>query len=266
MLIEYTQDYNNTLIKQLSTDVMPKSIENRRYDLLDLIRGQAIVLMFTYHLCFGLAQMGVIQAQFSTDLFWISFRTLIILLFLNLVGVGLFLSRKTVGFTTRYVKRMALIAIYAGLITWVSYLVRPNYFVYFGILHHIFVASLLGLLFVTYYRLNLILGLSALFAGTFLRIENFNLSYLHWLGFSNTRIPSDDFAPLLPWFGFVLIGIFLGHLFFQENKRRLVISQYLENWKAKSYISKTLCWAGRQSLHLYFIHFISFYIAVYIFT
>lgn len=235
-----------------------------RLDFLDLVRGNAIVLMFIYHFCFGLAQIGVLNAQFSSDYFWIGFRTLIIFLFLSLVGMGLYLSKNRETFTARFAKRMLLLALYAGLISWISYLVRPNYYVYFGILHHIFIASLLGLLFTHFYRLNLWLGLGVIIVGIFIESSWFNTSFLHWLGLGTHQVRSDDFAPLFPWFGFVLLGLFFASLIFQQQKLSTFRRRFVENWGPRSIIGKTLCWAGRQSLHLYFIHFISFYCLVYL--
>jgi uncharacterized membrane protein len=235
-----------------------------RLDFLDLVRGNAIVLMFVYHFCFGLAQIGVLNAQFSSDYFWIGFRTLIIFLFLSLVGMGLYLSKNRETFTIRFAKRMLLLALYAGLITGISYLVRPNYYVYFGILHHIFIASLLGLLFAHFYQLNLLLGIGAIIVGIFIESSLFNTSSLHWLGLGTQQVRSDDFAPLFPWFGFVLLGLFFSNLIFQQQKLPALRRRFVENWKPRSIIGKTLCWAGRQSLHLYFIHFISFYFLVYL--
>lgn len=242
-------------------------IKNRvRYDYIDLVRGYAIVLMFIYHFCFGLAQIELIDARFSSDHFWISFRTIIIFLFLTLVGIGLYLSRTSTTFSFRYAKRMLLLALYAGLISLISYIVRPNYYVYFGILHLIFIASILGLLFLPLYRLNLLLGLVCLFVGVFYENSGFNQSYLHWVGLGNNKVMSDDFAPLFPWFGFVLIGIFIAKQLFQQDQQSTIHENYLDKWKPQSLITKTLCWAGRQSLHLYFAHFISFYVIVYLYS
>jgi len=231
------------------------------FESLDFVRGIAIGLMFIYHFCFGLSQLGYLQVSFSTDLFWIAFRTLIIFLFLSLVGIGLHLASRKRILSVSYFKRLALLFSYFSLITLLSYLVRPNHFVYFGILHLIFLSSIIGPFFLPLYWLNLILGVSCLIIGTSSNIEAFDSAYIVWLGLSQSHPASDDFAPFFPWFGFVLIGIFIGKTLFLDKKNNLVY-----NWKAENLTSKLLCWAGRQSIHLYFVHFQFFYILVYLFS
>jgi uncharacterized membrane protein len=245
---------------------MIKYPRQKRYQSLDLTRGYAIGLMLIYHLCFGLSQMGIINAQFSTDYFWIGFRTLIIFLFLNLVGIGLYLIKESSAFYSRFLKRLLVLAIYAGLISFISYQVRPSYHVYFGILHHIFIASLLGLAFVSVYRLNLLLGLGLIILGVSVNHDFFNNSALHLLGIGNKLVVSDDFAPILPWFGFVLLGIFTAQAVFKHNHLSHFKHEYLEKWQPNSNFTKLICWSGRKSIHIYFLHFVSFYLLVYLFA
>lgn len=216
--------------------------------------------MFIYHLCFGLSQLGYLNASFSTELFWLLFRAFIIFLFLSLVGIGLYLSTRNKVFSLNYFKRMGLLAFYFSLISLLSYLVRPDFYVYFGILHLIFVASILGLAFLKLRWSNLVLGIFILILGFNYTSTTFNEPSLIWLGLSNWHPNSDDFAPVIPWFGFVLIGIFIAKQIFEENNLNLV-----NHWKARNLLSKLICWAGRQSIHLYFIHFQLFYIMVFYF-
>ena len=82
---------------------------------------------------------------------------------------------------------------------------------------------------------------------------------LQWIGM-NTAIPAtDDYAPLLPWFGLVLIGIFIGKTLFEKFQ-----FESLNHWQAKHWIPRLISWAGRYSIHLYFIHFQMFYLLVYL--
>ena len=85
---------------------------NIRYDFLDFTRGIAILLMFIYHLSFGLAQLGFVDINFSTNLAWVSFRTLIVFLFLSLVGIGLHLATRKGLNISAYLKRLALLLLY----------------------------------------------------------------------------------------------------------------------------------------------------------
>jgi len=136
-----------------------------RYEFLDFIRGMAIALMLVYHFCFGLAQLGILDISFSTNLVWISFRFVIVFLFLSLAGVGLHLAARNKIDWRSYLKRLTLLLLYFSLITLFSRFVRPQFFVEFGILHLIFLSSILGLLFVRLYWVNLLLGLSIVALG-----------------------------------------------------------------------------------------------------
>ncbi len=239
---------------------MSNQVKNKRYQFLDFTRGIAIGLMFIYHLSFGLAQMGYLKIHFSTDLFWISFRTLIVFLFLALVGIGLYLVTVKKLNIRPYLKRLLLLFIYFSLITFLSQAIRPNYYVFFGILHLIFVSSILGLLFVQFYWSNLIIGLIIIGCGSFIQLTSLNHAKLQWIGMNTVKSATDDYAPLVPWFGLVLIGIFIGKSLFEKYPL-----EPLFNWQAKHWLTRLISWAGRHSIHLYFIHFQLFYVFVYFF-
>jgi len=239
---------------------MPKLEHNKRYEFLDFTRGVAILLMFIYHLSFGLAQLGLVKINFSTELFWVSFRTLIVFLFLSLVGIGLYLASSNSLKIKPYLKRLLLLTLYFSLITLLSKIVRPNYYVFFGILHLIFVCSILGLLFIRFYWFNLIFGLSLFLLGKVLTFSILNHPWLIWIGMSETKPITDDFAPLIPWFGFLLIGIFLGKYFFEKNE-----FSSLNTWHTSAWYTALISWMGRHSIHLYFIHFQLFYVLVFFF-
>ncbi len=235
-----------------------------RYPILDFIRGQAILLMFIYHICFGLAQAGLLEAQFSSDYFWLTFRTIIIFLFLNLVGIGTFLSYSQANFFPRFIKRMLLLALYAGIITWISFVVRPNHFVQFGILHLIFVSSFLALCFMNLFWFNLVLSMLVLGLGFLVHAPLIDRAYLTWIGFASVRVYSDDFAPLFPWFGFVLSGLFCAQAIFKQNYLSASVKPFVQSWRPRSALSRLFCWSGRHSLHLYFIHFAGFYMFLWL--
>lgn len=236
------------------------STAQSRYQILDFTRGIAIILMFIFHLCFGLAQLGILKINFSTDGLWIGFRAIIVFLFLSLVGIGLVLANDKGIKLKSFIKRQLLLAVYAGLITLLSYMVRPASFVFFGILHLIFVASLLALLFIRFNTLNLILGLFTVALGLWLTIPQLDTRQFSWIGFSEMGSSSDDLAPIFPWFGLVLVGLFLGKLLIKyKNKLPLL------KWNASFWLTQLISWMGRYSIHIYFIHFQSFYLLVYFF-
>jgi uncharacterized membrane protein len=232
---------------------------NSRYQLLDVIRGLAILLMLIYHACFGLKQLGFIEANFTNDHFWLSFRAVIVFLFLSLVGVGLVLANSKKLVLGAYYKRLALLLLYMSLISWLSFQVLPKHYVFFGILHLIFLSSIIGLFFVRFHWLNLITAFLILLVASLFSFELFDHPYLQWIGLMTFKPISNDYAPLFPWFSFVLVGIFLGQL--------ILTKQWLQQklqWQSNHWLVRLISWSGRYSLHIYFVHFQMFYVLVYL--
>jgi uncharacterized membrane protein len=77
----------------------------------------------------------------------------------------------------------------------------------------------------------------------------FNAPGWLWLGLASEPRPSNDYVPLLPWFGTVLIGI---------AGARVALAQASKaewsRWQPRSTVSRMLALAGRRSLAVYLIH------------
>lgn len=205
--------------------------------------------MFIYHFCFDLDYYGFIQQNFTQDAFWINFRTLIVTIFLLIMGISLYLSCYRGLSRKRFQKRLYLLIFYASLVSISSWVMYPTSMIFFGILHFITLASVLGLLFIRFGIFNLILGISLVTLSQIISHSFFDQSYLQWFGLT-TKLPvTVDYVPLLPWFGVVLIGLYLGKILsHQPSKSNLKV------WQAKDPASKTLALAGRYSLHIYMLH------------
>ena len=125
----------------------------------------------------------------------------------------------------------------------------PTAIIFFGILHFITVASVLGLLFVRLKIINLLLGISLILIGQFIEYPIFNQPYLQWFGLMTTLPIAVDYVPLLPWFGVVLIGVYLGPLLAQQPT-----NSFLRRWQSNHPVSNVLALGGRHSLHIYMLH------------
>lgn len=219
-----------------------------RYPVIDMLRGVAILLMFVFHFSFDLNYFGVVSIHFLEDPFWLNFRRLIVSLFLILVGISLHLATRDGIRWSSWSRRMTLLLVYAGLVTAGSRMMFPETFIYFGILHFIALASALGLLFTRLYWTNLLLGVSIILLDINYSNTLFNAPHLQWLGLMTYLPATEDYVPLLPWFGVVLIGMFLGQTLFDDRPMAWL------SWNSRQPVARWLAFGGRHSIHIYMLH------------
>ena len=213
---------------------------------IDAMRGTAICLMIVYHAAFDLNWFHIIDADFNHDRFWLAFRDLIVSSFLLLVGVSLMLAHRAGISRRRFWRRIALVGACALLVTLGSYVTFPKTFITFGILHCIAVSSILGWPLVRYPRVALIAGIVVIAVGATIGVPLFDLRWLNWVGLMTYRPATEDYVPLLPWFGVVLVGISIGWWLLERRRQALQrISRASPEW---------LTWLGRHSLLVYMVH------------
>jgi uncharacterized membrane protein len=220
-----------------------------RLPLIDAARGLALLAMAVYHFSWDIRYFGYISADVTGDLGWRIFARLIAGSFLFLVGVSLVLATRNGLNWTHYFRRLGMIVAAAAAITVVTYFVFPNSYIFFGILHDIAVASVLGLAFVHAPVLVVAAGAVGCFlAPPLLSGPFFDHPALVWLGLSTYRPHTNDFVPIFPWFGVVLAGIAAARL------APLVRWQRLSRFRLGENVPWPLTWAGRHSLAVYLLH------------
>ncbi|MCF6323590.1 MAG: DUF1624 domain-containing protein [Gammaproteobacteria bacterium] len=218
-----------------------------RYFYIDVWRGIAIVMMIVFHFAYDLSFFKYIEIDFNSEPFWLNFRTLIVTVFLCLVGISLQLAAKRTLNFQRYFRRVGLLVGAAALVSVGSYFIFSDNLIYFGVLHFIAVASVLGLLFRKLFWINLVLGLVIIISGIQFYQGVFAPSFWYWTGLMSDRPYRVDYVPLFPWFGVVLIGMFLARVI--ENYELLSAASRGGHW-----IVDTLAWGGRHSLLIYLLH------------
>jgi len=220
-------------------------MSNRFFEI-DFFRGVALLMMIVFHFLWDLNFFGFTNISLYKG-FWGLFQITTASTFLFLVGVSLTISfnRKKEGYRKRFLFRALKIFSFGLIITIFSLLVFPSSPIFFGILHLIGFSILLSIPIVNKKYLSLVLGIliitgSVIFSFSSLQIEN-----LAFLGLSNPG-PALDFFPVLPWFGVVLLGIFIGNQFYSNNKTRIIKPDF----KIVDFIG----FIGKNSLFIYFIH------------
>src|SRR5262245_5150558 len=142
-----------------------------------------------------------------------------------------------------------MVACASFVISIVTYFAVPDGFIFFGILHQIALASVLGLAFLRLPAAATLATAAAVIAAPHvLRSPAFDHPSLWWVGLSSANPHSNDYVPLFPWFGAVLAGIAAAKigdatgLF--DRLRRTEPSEW----------SRPLVFAGRHSLAFYLSH------------
>ncbi|MDR0770917.1 MAG: DUF1624 domain-containing protein [Burkholderiales bacterium] len=221
-----------------------KSTVARRLPWLDISRGLALWAMIVYHFCFDLQWFGVIEADPYRDPLWTTARTLIITSFLLIVGVSLFVANAHNITPRAFWLRFAKIAVCALIVSVASYLLFPESYIYFGVLHFIAIASLLAKPFAGYPRFALTFGILIVLAGVTFSHPLFNAKAFSLIGFVTELPRTEDYVPLFPWLGVVLIGIGIAPLL---PLRKAVPS-------SPGRTARLLTWMGQRSLRVYMLH------------
>ena len=214
--------------------------------MIDGLRGVAIVMMVIFHFCFDLSYFGLAGFDFYHDSFWLHARTLILSSFLFLVGVSLMLATRRKLLLKRYLRRLGYLVAAALLVSVSTWWMFADRFVFFGVLHFIAFSSVLGLLFVRAGWLNLVLGITVIIVANRYQSPWFDETGRRWIGLMTHKPPTEDYVPLLPWFGVVMLGLFAG-----PTMQRLATR--LQPHCAVRPV-EWLALAGRHSLLIYLLH------------
>ena len=223
-----------------------------RIPLIDQLRALALIAMAIYHFTWDLGFFGYIEPETATTGGWKIFARVIAGSFLFLAGFSLVLGHVR-GFRARpFLIRLGKIGLAAAAITIATWFAFRETFIFFGILHAIATASLVGLLFLRLPPVvTLLAAAAAAVAPLYLRAPLFDHPALWWVGLSVDIPRSNDYVPLLPWLAPVLLGIAAGRLFVASPLPEQLAGfggQANDRWKS------LLETAGRHSLAIYLIH------------
>jgi len=213
-----------------------------RYPFFDSYRGFALIIMAIYHFSFDLNNFGVIQQDMNHSELWLNYRALIMTSFLGLVGVS-FQFAKSSYENRGFRKRLWLVAGCAAILSVTSYFMNPETWIFFGVLHFIFVVSLLSPVIVRFPRVGLLLGIAIIALPLFYRDVWFFKPGWVLTGLSPMKPNTEDFSPLAPWLGVTLIGSWVGY---QVKMRKPLWAQRIEY--------PPLSRLGRHSLLFYMTH------------
>jgi uncharacterized membrane protein len=145
-------------------------------------------------------------------------------------------------------KRAFVIFSGAMIVSLVTWIIDPETYVIFGILHLIAFASALQCIMRPLRVWNILIGSLLLIAGYVLPTVATPMPLLLPLGITSTSFTSVDYFPLIPWLGPILIGMGLGDLLYVPQRNAGLSFLDLIPWP------QWLLWTGRRSLAMYFVH------------
>lgn len=232
-----------------------------RYDIIDILKGIAVICMVIFHIFYFPNQYGFKEIKYDTTLLSIIAKIAQII-FITSVGFNLSISKlssndkkqSTENFNKKSIMRIIKIAGFAIFMSVFSWFLFGEKYIKFGILHFIAAISLIPfnyaddvniiqtLLIISLIIYYLIINNSQIFE----KIPD-KLAFI--FGFYNKKYTAIDHFSIFPWVTLVLIGMFIG------NK------MYGTNFKGYDHpFINGLKTIGKNSLEIYFIHWIVLYI------
>lgn len=217
-----------------------------RIILLDSIRGIAFCLMFIYHIfvLLNIFNYNINLNNYYINIIGIISRNLFILIF----GISLYISYKNslniISFKKKQLYKSKLLLKYSIIITIITYLLIPDKYIVFGILHFLSISII-----ILYNHINNLKNLFIIFIFIlifdYIKIYSVKISYLTSFFIPYYKSSIDHFY-IFKWINIIIIGIFISYF----------INKYKYDHKLKKFQSKDniLSLIGKNSLILYIIH------------
>lgn len=224
-------------------DVAQKVPSGRLHGL-DFTRGMACLSMPIYHSVYNLYVVGLIDSRWTSHLFWQIYQQLGLGTFVLVSGMAFTLSTRNQINWSRLLKRALKLAAVASMISLITYLVMPERFVRFGVLHFFTLTILVAPLLKPLKQWLIFPGLGIITIGIIVtKAGLYPEPWLYITGLMSERPSSMDYIPLIPWFGVFLLGMGLAQ--YLPNR---AYSEPPKQWM------RPVIWLGKHSLSFYLIH------------
>lgn len=219
-----------------------------RYRKLDILRGIFILGMIFFHTNYMLVNYFWSNI-FENKVFWILLQSYgkIGFLILSWISFSIVYTKQESDLIGKYVRKILLLSVFASIISLVSYILVPDEYIFFGILHYFAVSYVLLLLFRCLGYMNLILWAVIIFIWNAISGMGFDFWYLAILWLKPYGFSTLDYFPIFPnlWFSLIGYSIWLFAV------RRGLFDRYLVHW-IRYFMWFEKIW--KHSLAVYLLH------------
>ncbi len=183
-----------------------------RFERVDALRGAAMVWMAVFHFLFDVNHFGFMKPRqaFFHDPFWTTQRSVILGTFLFTAGVSLAITMARGQTWPGFMRRWLQVVACAALVSLATWVVFPKAWVWFGVLHGMAVMLLLTRLLAPMGKSLALLGAVMLVVLPFFKTTGMEATVVRWLGMGISKPITQDWVPLVPWMGVMLIGFVVG--------------------------------------------------------
>lgn len=233
-----------------------------RLYIIDFIRGIASILMIIFHLFLSFNLFNNKNFNlYNGLLYYIGVISRNLFIFLS--GISLFLSYKKYKnkekFNNKQFNRLIMILIFAIIVSLLTYIILPDKYIIFGILHYMFLSFLIIIIYLNIFDIKYIYILFILtilfnnldnkFYGTNNSIINY---ILHIIGLFPNYKYTIDYFPLKKWLWKTILGFIIAKNIDLRKIQDLIPNSFNLD---KNIITKF----GKNSLLIYIIHIILLY-------
>jgi uncharacterized membrane protein len=223
----------------------------KRFWEIDVARTIAVLIMIAFDVLYVLSYLGIQNTGVPGPYhgFWWWMARVNASVFIFLAGVSLTISQaRSAKKMSSFMLRGLRIFGWGMLITLLTWLIAPNEFIIFGILHFFGIAFILAPFFLRFRYINLMLGLALMALGIYLLEQGIfiDIPWLLWL--LPYSFGTLDYWSLVPWFGLFLVGMFGGKILYPQGNRRFNLPEF------SNPVTSVLTLPGRHPLVLYIAH------------
>ena len=193
-----------------------------------------------------------------TDGFWSLLWYMVAVGFVTVAGLVSYLSCRSQSLSVILAKasrRALILGALALTISVATYTLIPEQRISWGILHFLTLATLLGVITLRLWYANILIGIGLIIL-PYLISPVWDSILLIPVGFPSRGYYSADYYPLIPWFGYYLIGQGIGYTLSRWSRL-----SYLD-WRI-SHIS-LLLYLGRHALIVYILHVPILYVMMWV--